>query len=43
MICGLTRAARKEHIVRAALEAIAYQTRDLLEAVQTDAEHRSKN
>jgi glycerol kinase len=37
MICGLTRAARKEHIVRAALEAIAYQTRDLLEAVQTDA------
>ncbi|MDE0103325.1 MAG: glycerol kinase GlpK [Bryobacterales bacterium] len=37
LLCGLTRGARREHIVRAALEAIAYQTRDLVEAMQSDA------
>ncbi len=37
MMCGLTRGARREHIVRAALESIAYQTRDLVEAMQSDA------
>lgn len=36
-IVGLTRGARAEHIVRATLEAIAYQTRDVLEAMQQDA------
>ena len=36
-IVGLTRGARKEHLVRAALEAIAYQTKDVLEAMQKDA------
>lgn len=30
---GLTRGARKEHIVRAVLESIAYQTRDVVEAM----------
>ncbi len=35
-ITGLTRGARREHIVRAALEAIAYQTRDLAEAMESD-------
>ena len=30
LICGLTRGANKNHIVRAALESIAYQVEDLL-------------
>lgn len=36
-IVGLTRGATREHIVRAALESIAYQTRDVLEAMQKDS------
>lgn len=36
-IVGLTRGANREHLVRAALESIAYQTRDVLEAMQKDA------
>jgi glycerol kinase len=32
VICGLTRYVNKGHIARAALEATAYQTRDVLEA-----------
>ncbi|MDR5658566.1 glycerol kinase GlpK [Serpentinicella sp. ANB-PHB4] len=36
-IVGLTRGAKAEHIIRATLEAIAYQTRDVLEAMQEDA------
>ncbi len=36
-ITGLTRGARREHIVRAALEAIAYQTRDVCVAMQQDS------
>lgn len=35
-IFGLTRYAKKAHIVRAALEAIAFQTRDVLEAMTGD-------
>ena len=35
-IYGLTRGSRREHIVRAALESIAYQTRDLLLAIEAD-------
>jgi glycerol kinase len=34
---GLTRGTRQEHIVRAALESIAYQTRDLVDAMEADA------
>lgn len=34
---GLTRGTRKAHFVRAALEAMAYQTRDVLDAMQSDA------
>ncbi len=30
---GLTRGATQEHLVRAALESIAYQTKDLVEAI----------
>ncbi|MCL6613876.1 MAG: glycerol kinase GlpK [Firmicutes bacterium] len=36
-IVGLTRGTKKEHIVRAALESIAYQTRDVLDAMQKDS------
>ena len=36
-IFGLTRGANRAHIVRATLEAIAYQTRDVVEAMQTEA------
>jgi len=36
VICGLTRYHNKHHIARAALEATAYQTRDVLEAMNKD-------
>ncbi len=36
-IVGLTRGTRREHIARAALESIAYQTRDVAEAMVEDA------
>ena len=35
-ILGLTRGANRRHIIRAALESIAYQTYDVLEAMQRD-------
>ena len=36
-IVGLTRGSSRAHIARAALESIAYQSADLLEAMQKDA------
>lgn len=36
-IVGLTRGAKKEHIIRAATEAIAYQSRDVLEVMEKDS------
>ena len=36
-IVGLTRGTGRAHIVRAALESIAYQTRDVLEAMMKDS------
>ena len=33
LVAGLSRGTRREHLVRAALEAIAYQTRDVLDAM----------
>lgn len=36
-IFGLTRGTRKSHIVRATLESLAFQVRDVLEAMQQDA------
>jgi len=36
-IFGLTRDTGKDHIVKATLEAIAYQTKDVLTAMETDA------
>ncbi len=41
-IFGLSRGTRKEHIVRAALESIAYQTRDVVAAMESDAGIRLK-
>lgn len=35
-IQGLTRGTGRSHIIRAALEAIAYQTRDVIEAMEAD-------
>ena len=36
-IFGLTRGVNANHIIRATLESIAYQTRDVLEAMQADS------
>jgi glycerol kinase len=36
-ILGMTRGTQKEHIVRATLESIAYQTRDVMEAMEADS------
>jgi glycerol kinase len=35
-IVGLTRGSRREHIIRAALESIAFQTADLMHAMEKD-------
>lgn len=37
IIVGLTRGAKREHILRAAEESIAYQCRDVLEVIQKDS------
>jgi glycerol kinase len=37
VIVGITRGTKREHIIRATLEAIAYQSRDVLEAMEADA------
>ena len=37
-IFGLTRGTNKAHITRATLESLAYQTRDVLEAMENDTE-----
>jgi glycerol kinase len=39
LICGLTRDSSAGHIVRAALEAQAYQTLDLMDAMRRDSGH----
>ena len=36
-IFGLTRGTNSNHIIRATLESIAFQTRDVLDAMQADA------
>ncbi|WP_313134488.1 glycerol kinase GlpK [Anaerocolumna sp.] len=36
-IVGLTRGAKKEHLIRAALESMAYQTYDVLNAMEQDS------
>lgn len=42
-IVGMTGHTRKEHIVRAALEAIAYQIRDVLEMMRADGRVKLRN
>lgn len=37
VICGISRGTNKEQIVRAALESMAYQSYDIIEAMQADA------
>ena len=37
VILGITRGTRREHIVRATLESIAYQTVDVMEAMRSDS------
>jgi glycerol kinase len=41
-ILGLTRGSNKAHIIRATLESLAYQTRDVLTAMEKDAGLRLK-
>lgn len=36
IICGLTAFTTKQHIIRASLEAVCFQTRDILEAMNMD-------
>lgn len=40
VIAGLTRGVKKEHIVRATLESLAYQTADVLKAMEADSNMR---
>ncbi len=42
MICGLTRGANAKHIVRAALESMAYQTKDVFDLMQEESGTRIK-
>lgn len=42
-IFGLTRGASKEHLVRATLEAMAYQTKDVLMAMEKDTDLNLKS
>jgi glycerol kinase len=42
LICGLTLDSSRAHLVRAALESVAYQTLDLLEAMQRDGAARPR-
>jgi glycerol kinase len=41
-VFGLTRGTGRDHLVRAALESMAYQTRDVLAAMESDAGIRLK-
>lgn len=36
VICGLTEETKPGHVVKAALESVAFQTRDILEAMALD-------
>lgn len=37
VLCGLTQYTRKEHVCRAALEAVCFQTREIMEAMDKDS------
>jgi len=36
-LVGITRGTRREHVIRAALESIAYQSRDVVECLRADS------
>ena len=36
LICGITRGTNQKHLIRAALESIAFQVKDLIDAIQLD-------
>jgi len=40
LLTGITAATSRAHIARAALESIAYQTRELVEAMEADSGER---
>lgn len=42
-IFGLTRGTEKEHFIRATLESLCYQTRDVLEAMEKDSDIKVNN
>jgi glycerol kinase len=42
LIIGITRGTKRLHIIRATLESIAYQTRDVLEAMESDCGFKIK-
>lgn len=42
IIIGITRGTTKAHLVRAALESVAFQTRDVLEAMESDCKFKIK-
>ena len=42
-VFGLTRGTTKEHLIRATLESLAYQTQDVLEAMEADSKIRLKS
>ncbi len=42
LLCGITRSTSRAHLVRAALESVAYQTVDLIQAMEADAGQRLK-
>ncbi|GEN87802.1 glycerol kinase GlpK [Oceanobacillus sojae] len=41
-VFGLTRGTKKEHFIRATLESLAYQTRDVIESMATDSDMELK-
>jgi glycerol kinase len=42
-IVGITRGTTREHIARSAMESIAYQTRDVLEAMEADSKEKARS
>ncbi|EJW82723.1 glycerol kinase [Wuchereria bancrofti] len=42
IICGLVQTTKKEHIIRAVLEAICFQTEEMIEAICTDMPYNQK-
>jgi glycerol kinase len=43
LIIGITRGTTREHIARATLESMAYQTRDVLDAMEADSEKKAES